>query len=86
MVAVDALAEAEAANPNTAPGQVRHIELYREVVSGAKPVAWPAGGYQAVTDTIARAYDAVAYEQMSSAEAAEQFLQELQEQVTNAAR
>ena len=86
VVAVDALAAAEAENPNTAPGQVRHIELYREVVGGAKPVAWPAGGYQAVTDTIARAYDAVAYEQMSSAEAAEQFLQELQEQVTNAAR
>lgn len=86
VVAVDALAAAEAENPNTAPGQVRHIELYRQVAAGAKPVAWPAGGYQAVTDTIARAYDAVAYEQLSSAEAAEQFLEELQEQVSNAAR
>jgi multiple sugar transport system substrate-binding protein len=85
VVAVDALAEAEATNPNTVPSQVRHIELYRQVVDAAKPVAWPAGGYQAVTDTIARAYDAVAYEQMSSAEAAEQFIAELQEQVNNAA-
>jgi len=84
VVAVDKLASAEAASPDTAPGQVRHIELYRQVVDGAKPVAWPAGGYQAVTDTIARAYDAVAYEQMSSAEAADQFLAELQEQVGNA--
>jgi multiple sugar transport system substrate-binding protein len=48
-------------------------------------VSWPAGGYQAVTDTLGRAYDAVAFETMSVEEAADQFLAELQEQVTNAA-
>lgn len=86
VVAVAALAEAEATSPETAPGQVRHIELYRQVVDGAKPVAWPAGGYQAVTETLGRAYDAVAFEQLSPEEGAEQFLADLQEQVSNAAR
>jgi multiple sugar transport system substrate-binding protein len=85
VVAVDHLAEAQAKDPNTAPGQVRFIELFRQVVDTAKPVSWPAGGYQAVTDTLGRAYDAVAFETMSVEEAADQFLAELQEQVTNAA-
>ena len=48
MVAVDALAEAQANDPSTAPGQVRYIELFRDVVGTAKPVQWPAGGPQAV--------------------------------------
>ncbi len=86
VVAVDHLAEAQAKDPATAAGQVRYIELFREVVGGAKPVQWPAGGYQAVTETIARAYDAVAFEQLSSADAADQFIAELQEQVNNAAK
>ncbi len=85
VVAVDRLADAQAKNPDTAPGQVRFIELFRQVVNDAKPVAWPAGGYGAVTDTIGRAYDAVAFEQLSVEDAADQFLAELQEQVTNAA-
>jgi multiple sugar transport system substrate-binding protein len=85
VVAVDKLAVAQAKDPSTAPGQVRHIELFQQVSAGAKPVAWPAGGYQAVTETLGRAYDAVAFEQMTSDEAADQFLAELQEQVTNAA-
>ncbi|HHY50209.1 MAG TPA: extracellular solute-binding protein [Alphaproteobacteria bacterium] len=85
VVAVDRLADAQAKDPNTSPGQKRFIELFREVVDGAKPVAWPAGGYQAVTDTLGRAYDAVAFEQMSVEDAADQFLAELQEQVSNAA-
>jgi multiple sugar transport system substrate-binding protein len=86
VVAVDALAEAEATSPDTVPAQVRHIELYREVVDQAKPVAWPAGGYQAVEQNLQRAYDAVAFEQLTSQEAADEFLAGLQEQVTNAAR
>jgi multiple sugar transport system substrate-binding protein len=85
VVAVDRLADAQAKDPSTAPGQVRFIELFRQVVDDAKPVAWPAGGYQAVTDTLGRAYDAVAFETMSVEDAADQFLAELQEQVTNAA-
>jgi multiple sugar transport system substrate-binding protein len=86
VVAVDSLADAQAKDPGTAPGQVRHIQLFQQVAAGAKPVSWPAGGYGAVTETIARAYDAVAYEQMSAEDAADQFIAELQEQVTNAAK
>jgi multiple sugar transport system substrate-binding protein len=85
VVAVDALAEAQANDPSTAPGQVRYIQLFREVVGGAKPVQWPAGGYQAVQQNLERAYDAVAFEQLTPEQAAEEFLAGLQEQVTNAA-
>lgn len=86
VVAVDSLAEAQAKDPNTAPGQVRYIELFREVVGTAKPVQWPAGGYQAVEQNLQRAYDAVAFEQLSPEDAAAEFLAGLQEQVTNAAQ
>jgi multiple sugar transport system substrate-binding protein len=86
VVAVDTLQTAQAEDPTTDPGQVEHIKLFQKVAAGAKPVAWPAGGYQAMTDTIARAYDAVAYEQMTAEEAADQFISDLQEQVSNAAK
>ena len=85
MVAVDALAEIQRNDPNTAPGQVRYIDLFREVIGGAKPVQWPAGGYQAVEQNLNRAYDAVAFEQLTPEQGAEEFLAGLQEQVTNAA-
>jgi multiple sugar transport system substrate-binding protein len=85
VVAVDALAEAQRNDPSTAPGQVRYIDLYREVIASAKPVQWPAGGYQAVQQNLERAYDAVAFEQLSAEDAAAEFLAGLQEQVTNAA-
>jgi multiple sugar transport system substrate-binding protein len=86
VVAVDALAEAQRNDPATAPGQVRYIDLYREVIGGAKAVQWPAGGYQAVEQNLQRAYDAVAFEQLSAEDAATEFLAGLQEQVTNAAQ
>jgi multiple sugar transport system substrate-binding protein len=86
VVAVDALQTAQAEDPGTAPGQVRHIRLFQQVAEGAKPVAWPAGGYQAVQQNIERAYDAVAFEQLTPEEAAEQFIDELQAQVTIAGR
>ncbi len=86
VVAVESLATAEAESPNTVPAQKRHIELYQQVVGGAKPVAWPAGGYQAVQQNIERAYDSVAFGQLTPEQAAEEFLAGLQEQVRNAAR
>jgi multiple sugar transport system substrate-binding protein len=85
VVAVDRLAEAQANDPATSPGQKRFIELFQQVASTAKPIAYPAGGNQAITDTLGRAYDAVAFETMSVEDAADQFLAELQEQITNAA-
>ena len=85
VVAVDRLAEAQANAPETSPGQKRFIQLFQQVAGGAKPIAYPAGGNQAITDTLGRAYDAVAFETMSAEDAADQFLAELQEQITNAA-
>lgn len=85
VVAVDRLAEAQANAAETSPGQKRFIQLFQQVASGAKPIAYPAGGNQAITDTLGRAYDAVAFETMSAEDAADQLLTELQEQITNAA-
>lgn len=86
VVAIDALAEAQATNPETQPTQVRMIEIYRQVAPQAKPVFWPAGGYQALTDVLNRTYDAVAFEQISVEDAADQLITELNEQLANAAR
>ncbi|MEO9229632.1 MAG: extracellular solute-binding protein [Devosia sp.] len=85
-VAIDRFQTAQMNNPKTSPGQKEHLALFQKVASTAKPVAWPAGGYAAVTDTIARAYDAVQYEQMSSDDAANQFVSELQGAITKAAK
>ena len=79
-------AEAQATNPETQPTQVRMIEIYRQVAPNAKPVFWPAGGYQALTDVLNRTYDAVAFEQISVEDAADQLITELNEQLANAAR
>ena len=72
-------------DPSTAPGQVRYIELFRRSrrrqARGLAGRRLP-GGHR----TPARAYDAVAFEQLTPEEAADQFLAGLQEQVTNAAK
>jgi multiple sugar transport system substrate-binding protein len=85
VVAIDALAEAQATNPDTQPTQVRMIEIYRQEAPKADPVFWPAGGYQALTDVLNRMYDAVAFEQISVEDAADQLIVELNEQLANAA-
>lgn len=84
VVSVDALATVQRSDPTTAPGQVRHIELFQEVVATARPVRWPAGGYQALTDSLTRAYDAVAFGQLTTADAAAQLVADLQDQVETA--
>jgi len=86
VVAIPELANAQAQDPNTQPTQVRHIELYNQVVDTAKPVFWPAGGYQAMTDVLNRSYDAVAFGQMSVEQGADQLISELQQQLDQAAR
>ncbi|WP_172123290.1 MULTISPECIES: extracellular solute-binding protein [unclassified Devosia] len=86
VVAIPELAAAQAQDPDTQPTQVRHIELYNQVVDTAKPVFWPAGGYQAMTDVLNRTYDAVAFGQLSVEEGADQLIAELQQQLDQAAR
>jgi multiple sugar transport system substrate-binding protein len=86
VVAIPELATAQAEDPDTQPTQVRHIELYQEVVDTAKPVFWPAGGYQAMTDTLNRAYDAVAFGQLTPEQGADQLMSELQQQLSQASR
>ncbi|GGA50091.1 ABC transporter substrate-binding protein [Pelagibacterium lentulum] len=86
VVSIPELANAQAADPATQPTQVRLIELYNEVVPTANPVFWPAGGYQAMTDVLNRSYDAVAFEQLTPEQGAEQLISELQQQLSQAAR
>jgi multiple sugar transport system substrate-binding protein len=86
VVAIQALADAQAANPDTQPTQVKMINLYQEAAPKAKPVFWPAGGYQALTDVLNRVYDSVAFEQQTPEQGADQLIAELQEQITNAAK
>jgi len=85
VVAIPELANAQASATGTQPTQVRLIELYNEVVDTAKPVLWPAGGYQAMTDVLNRSYDAVAFGQLSVEEGADQLISELQQQLDQAA-
>ncbi|WP_375599100.1 ABC transporter substrate-binding protein [Devosia sp. Naph2] len=86
VVAIEALQNEQASNPETQPTQVRLIELFQQVASTADPVFWPAGGYGALTDTLNRAYDGVAFGQLSPEDAADQLIAELQDQITRAAR
>ncbi|HEV7344625.1 MAG TPA: extracellular solute-binding protein [Devosia sp.] len=86
VVSIPELATAQAEDPDTQPTQVRHIELYREVVDAADPVFWPAGGYQAMTDVLNRAYDAVAFGQLTPEQGADQLISELQQQLTQSSR
>jgi multiple sugar transport system substrate-binding protein len=85
VVAIPELAAEQAADPDTQPTQVRHIALYQEVIEDANPVFWPANGYQALTDTLNRAYDAVAFGQLSVEEGADQLMADLQQQLDQAA-
>lgn len=85
VVAIDALATAQAQDPDTQPTQVRHIELFQKLAETADPVFWPPNGYQALTDTLNRAYDAVAFEQVSVEDGADQLMADLQQQLDQAA-
>lgn len=81
VVAIDRHAKAQAEGPGATYGTKRQIGVYLEVAEDTKPVSWPAGGYGAVTETLNRAYDGVAFELMTPDEAADQFLTELQDLV-----
>jgi multiple sugar transport system substrate-binding protein len=86
VVAIDQFVEAQRTNPETQPTQVRMLEIYSQVAPNAKPVFWPAGGYQALTDVLNRTYDAIAFEQISVEDGADMLITELNEQLANAAR
>jgi len=79
VVAIDKFQDEQANGPNTSRGQREQIVLFQKVAPEAKPVSWPAGGYAAVTEALGRAYDAVAFETMSSKDAAAQFAGEMEE-------
>jgi multiple sugar transport system substrate-binding protein len=79
VVAVDKFQEEQANGPKTSRGQREQILLFQKVLSDAKPVNWPPGGYGAMTEALGRAYDAVAFETMSSEDAAAQFASDMED-------
>ncbi len=73
VVTVAALQDDQLNNPDTSRGQREFIQLYQRIVDSAKPVSYPPGGTGAVQDALSRAYQEVAFGQLSAAEAAAQF-------------
>jgi multiple sugar transport system substrate-binding protein len=86
VVAVDELAAAQAADPDTQPAQARFIDVYREIAPDAMPVYWPPGGLAAMTDVLPRVYDSIAFGQMTPEDGAASLIQELNGQLERAAR
>ena len=83
VVSVDRFQTRQAEGDDTSAGQRRNVLLFQEVADTAVPVSWPEGGYGSLTETLNRAYDAVAFELMEPREAAEQMLDELTDLVGN---
>ncbi len=77
VVAIDRFQTEQANGPNTSRGQREQILIFQEVAPDAKPVNWPAGGYQAITEALNQAYDAVAFETLSPSEGAAQFHEQM---------
>ena len=79
IVTVAALQEEQVNHPDTSHGQREFIKLFQRVVDGAKPVNYPPGGTGAVQDALSRAYEAVAFGQLSPDDAAAQFHADLED-------
>jgi len=79
VVTVAALQEDQLSNPDTSMGQKEFIRLYQRVVDGAKPINYPPQGYGAVDEALQRAYESVAFGQLSPEQAATQFHLDMEE-------
>ena len=78
-VTVAALQDDQLNDPNTSRGQQEFIALYQRIADTAKPINYPPGGTGAIQDVLSRAYEAVAFGQLTPAEAAEQFHADLED-------
>jgi multiple sugar transport system substrate-binding protein len=72
-VTVAALQDDQVNNPDTSPGQREFIQLYQRIADSAKAINYPSGGTGAMQDALTRAYEAVAFGQLTPDEAAAQF-------------
>ena len=72
-VTVASLQQDQVNNPKTSRGQREFILLYQRIADTAKPINYPSGGTGAMQDALTRAYEAVAFGQMSAEDAAKQF-------------
>ena len=72
-VTVAKLQEDQVNNPKTSIGQRKFIQLYQRIAETAKPINYPSGGTGALQDALTRAYEAVAFGQLSPDDAAKQF-------------
>lgn len=72
-VTVAKLQDEQANDPKTSRGQREFILLYQRIADTAKPINYPSGGTGAMQDALTRAYEAVAFGQLTPDEAAAQF-------------
>lgn len=81
VVAIDRFQDAQANAPTTSRGQREQILLFADLASNGqlKPVAWPAGGNGSITEALGRAYQAVAFGQLSAEEAVDIFFEEMED-------
>lgn len=76
-VTVDTLQQDQIDNPAASKSQREMILMFREVAPESKPVLWPAKSNGILADSLARNYQAVAFGQMSTDEAADEVIRDL---------
>ncbi len=77
VVSVDALREAQLQDPATSDGQLQAVNMLGVVGPRARTAFFPAGGYAAVSSTLMSTYEAVAFGQMSTEDAAERLISQV---------
>jgi multiple sugar transport system substrate-binding protein len=76
-VTVDTLQQDQIDNPAASKSQREMILMFRDVAPESKPVLWPAKSNGILADSLARNYQAVAFGQMSTDEAADEVIRDL---------
>ncbi|WDR03490.1 extracellular solute-binding protein [Devosia algicola] len=74
VVSVDRFRTAQLENPDTTPGQYQAVNMLSTVGPRAKSAYFPSGGYSALSGALTSAYETVAFEQSSSADAADKLI------------
>ncbi len=76
-VTVDKLQQEQIDNPKASDSQRLMITMFRDVAPEAKPIFWPAKSNGILADTLSRNYQAVAFGQITTEQAAEQVINDL---------
>ncbi len=78
VVTVDRFREKQLKNEKATPGQRQLIEVFNEVAPTAKTAFYPAGGYNAMNETLTSTYESVAFGKATPEEAAASYIDQVQ--------